>query len=61
MSKHKEVLRKMFSIVDKLYTVSELLVSGDVQYKAFSELLMKLINALSESAIFSQALSNHLT
>lgn len=61
LNKHKEVLRKIFYIVDKLYTLSELLVSCLNPNKEFLDKFMKLINALSESVIFSQSLSNHLT
>ena len=61
LNKYKDVLRKVFYIVDKLYTLSEILVSSLTPNKKFSELFMKLINALSDSVIFSQSLSNHLT
>jgi len=59
--KYRDVLRKVFSIVDNLYNLSELLASSLNPNKQFTNEFMKLINALSLSIIFSQSLSNHLT
>lgn len=59
--KYRDVLRKVFSIVDNLYNLSELLASSQNPNKQFTNEFMKLINALSLSIIFSQSLSNHLT
>jgi hypothetical protein len=45
--KYRDVLRKVFSIVDNLYNLSELLASSLNQNKQFINEFMKLINALS--------------
>lgn len=61
LNRYKDILRKLFYSVDKLYTLSELVNSNGNQNKEFMKNFFKLINALSESVIFSQSLSNHLT